>query len=148
MRTDCTSIGGSILYTYEYDFLDTLTKSNKLHLAKTFNNTTRYIDDIISLNNKHFGAHINGIYSPELELKETREFPHCAPYLDLLADIKDRLTFKLCDKRDDFNIPIVNSPHLDSNFAVKPAYGVYGSQLICYTWACSDYKYVNCLYRN
>ncbi len=61
-------------------------------------------------------------------------------YLDILVDIDGILTFKLFDKRDYFNFPIVNLPHLDSNIPVKPAYGVYISQLIRYFRACTYYS--------
>ncbi len=107
------------LYTYEYYFLDTLTKSSKIHLAIAFNNTSRYINDVISLNNKHFGIYINDIYLSEFELKETMKSANNASYLDILAYITVYLTFKFYDKRDNFNFPIDNFPHLD-----KLAYGV------------------------
>ncbi len=49
-------------------------------------------------------------------------------------NIKDHLTIKLYDKRDNFNFPILNCPHLNINIPVNPAYGVYISQV------CSYYK--------
>ncbi len=62
--TDCAPLLADLyLYTYEYDFLDSLTKSKKLHIAKKFDFTFRYIDDIISINNKHFNTHISDISS-------------------------------------------------------------------------------------
>ena len=48
--------------------------------------------------------------------------------------------FKLYDKRDDFNFPVVNFPFLSSNIPSAPAYGVYVSQLIRYARACSNYQ--------
>ncbi len=94
------------------------------------NFTFRYIDDVISINNKYFHTYINDIYPSELELKVTTEYTTTVSYYDLLADIDRILTFKMFNKRDDFNCPIVNFPHLNSNIPVKPAYGVYVSQLI------------------
>ncbi len=140
MSTDCAPLSADLyLYTYEYDFRDTFITSKRLHLAKRFNNTFRYIDDLISLNNKPFGIHINNIYPSELELTETTESSNSASYLDLhaLAYIKDHPTFQLYDKSDNFNFPIVNFPDLDSSIPVKLAYGVYISQLIRYNWTCS-----------
>jgi hypothetical protein len=43
------------------------------------------------------------------------------------------------DKRDDFNVPIVNFPFISSNIPVGAAYGVYISQLIRYSRDCSSY---------
>ncbi len=133
MGTDCVPLLAD-LYTYEYDFIDSLILL--IHLAKKFNFTFRYIDDFISINNKHF----SGIYPPELELKQTTESTTTVSYLDRLGDIDGFLTFKLFDKRDYFNFTIVNFLHLDSNIPVKPAYGVYVSQSIRYFRACTYYS--------
>jgi hypothetical protein len=59
-------------------------------------------------------------------------------YLDILHNIDSngRQTTLLYEKRDDFDIAIVNIPFLCSNIPLSPAYGVYVSQLIRYTSAC------------
>ena len=58
-----------------------------------------------------------------------------------MLSIKDnKLSYKLYDKRDDYNFDIVNFPYLDSNIPTGPAYGVYISQLIRYSRACLDYE--------
>ncbi len=86
------------------------------------------------------------IYLPELELKEITETTSTVSYRDILVDIDGFLTFKLFDKREYFNFPIVNFPHLNSNILVKAAYGVYVSQLIRYFHACTYYS--DLLYRH
>ena len=56
---------------YEYNYMKNLIKTN-LILAKKFNNTMRYIDDLLTLNNKCFESEIDNIillYTPELQLK-------------------------------------------------------------------------------
>ncbi len=64
----------------------------------------------------------------------------------LLHDHVLKFRHTLRDKRDYFNFPIVNFPHLDSNIPVKSAYGVYVSQLIRFL---SAYTYYNdFLYRH
>ena len=64
-----------------------------------------------------------------------------ASYLDLFLniDVDGRLHTKIYDKRDDFNFPIINFPFLSSNIPSAPSYGVYISQLIRYSRACSHY---------
>jgi hypothetical protein len=42
--------------------------------------------------------------------------------------------------KTDFNFPIVNFPFISSNIPAAPAYGVYISQLIRYSRACSSYQ--------
>ena len=130
------------LYSYEAEFIQTLIKSGKRHLAKSFCFTFRYIDDVLSINNPTFGDYINIIYPVELEIKDTTDADHHASYLDLLLkyDNFHRLQVKLYDKRDDFNFDIVNFPFLSSNIPQSPAYGVFVSQLIRYARASSLYE--------
>jgi hypothetical protein len=52
--------------------------------------------------------------------------------LHLEVDSEWRLRTKLYDKRDDFNIPIVNFRFIRSTFPAA-AYGVYISQMIGYS---------------
>ena len=65
-----------------------------------------------------------------------------ASYLDIHLEIdsEGRLITKHYDKRDDLNFPIVNLPFICSNILATPAYGVYISQLIRYSRACSSYQ--------
>ena len=49
-------------YSYEAEFIQNLIKSGKRQLAKSFNFTFRYIDDVLSLNNSKFSDYINDIY--------------------------------------------------------------------------------------
>lgn len=63
-----------------------------------------------------------------------------ASYLDISITIREnRYETAVYDKRDDFNFHIVNFPFLDSNIPVKPAYGVYISQLVRIGRVCEKY---------
>jgi hypothetical protein len=42
------------LYSYESEFLQKLVKDKKIHEARAFNFTYRYIDDVLSINNSRF----------------------------------------------------------------------------------------------
>ena len=129
-------------YSYEAEFIQTLIKSGKRHFAKSFCFTYRYIDDVLSINNPKFGNYIDDIYPAELEIKDTTDADHRVSYLDLdlSCDRDNRLKVKLYDKRDDFNIYIVNFPFLSSNIPQSQVYGVYVSQLIRYASASSAYS--------
>ena len=143
MGTNCAPLLADLfLYSYEADFLDGLIKNKDKKLAKSFNFSFRYIDDVLSLNNSRFGDYIHLIYPNELEIKDTTDSPKSASYLDLYLEIDSRgkLNTKLYDKRDDFNFPIVNFPFLSSNIPSAPAYGVYISQLIRFARACEQYR--------
>ena len=131
-----------VFFSYEAEFIQVLLKKNEKKLARSFNFTFRYIDDVLSLNNSRFGDFVDRIYPIEFEIKNTTYTDRSASYIDLHLEIdsRGRLRRKLYDKRDDFNVPIVNFPFICSNFSTAPAYGVYISQMIRYSGACCSYQ--------
>ena len=143
MGTNCAPLLADLfLYSYENEFLDKLIKEGKRKLARRFNLSYRYIDDLISFNNKRFKEFISDIYPKELTISETTESTSVASYLDLLftRDRSNNITTKLYDKRDAFGFHIVNFPFMSSNIPSAPAYGVYASQLVRYARCCSSYS--------
>jgi hypothetical protein len=137
MGTNCAPLLADLfLYLYEADFIQGLLKKNEKKLARSFNFTFRYIDDVLSRNNSRFGDFVDRIYPIELEIKDTTDTDRSASYLDLHLEVdsEGRLRTKLYDQRDDFNIPIVNCPFICSNIPAAPAYGVYISQMIRYSY--------------
>ena len=92
----------------------------------------RYIDDLISFNNKRFKEFISDIYPKEFTISETTESTSVASYLDLvfIRDNSNNITTKLYEKRDTFGFHIVNVPFMSSNIPSAPTYGVYASQPI------------------
>jgi hypothetical protein len=60
--------------------------------------------------------------------------------LHIKIDSEGRLRTMLYDKRDNFNFLIVNFPFICRNIPAAPAYGLYISQLIQYSRACSSYQ--------
>ena len=72
MGTNCAPLLADLfLYSYESEFLQKLVKDKKIHEARAFNFTYRYIDDVLSINNSRFAEFLPLIYPPELEVKET-----------------------------------------------------------------------------
>ena len=145
MGTNCAPLLTDLfLYSYEADFIHGLLKKNEKKLARSFNFTFRYIDDVhvLSLNNFRFGDFVDSIYPIELQIKDTKETDMSALYLELHLeiDIAGRLRTKLYNKRDDFDFPIVNFPFICSNIPAAPAYGVHISELIRYSRACGSYQ--------
>ena len=142
--TNCAPLLADLfLYSYENKFLDKLIKEGKRKLARKFNLSYHYIDDLISSNNKRFKEFISDIYPTELTISETTESTSVVSYLNLLfiRDKSNNITTKLYDKRDTFfGFHIVNFPFMSSNIPLAPAYGVYASQLIHYARCCSNYS--------
>jgi hypothetical protein len=72
MCTNCASLLADLfLYSYEADFIQRLVKKNEKKLARSFNFTFCYIDDVLSLNNSRFSDYFDRIYPIELEIKVT-----------------------------------------------------------------------------
>ena len=130
------------LYSYENEFLDKLIKEGKRKLARKFNLSYHYTDDLISFNNIVFKEFISEIYPKELTICETTASTSIASYLDLhfIRDKSNNIATKLYDKRDAFGFHIVNFPFISSNILSAPAYGVHASQLIRYTHCCLNYS--------
>ena len=132
MGTNCAPLlADFFLCSYEAGFMQVLLKKNEKKLARSFNFTFRYIDDVLSLNKSRFGGFVDRIYPIELEIKDTTNTDRSDPYPDIHIEN---------DKRDDFNFPIVNFPFICSNIPAAPAYGVYISQMIRYSRACGSYQ--------
>jgi hypothetical protein len=60
MGTNCAPLLADLfLYSYEADFIQELLRKNEKKLARSFNFTFRYIDDVFSLNNSRFGDFVD-----------------------------------------------------------------------------------------
>jgi hypothetical protein len=61
----------------------------KKELAVSFNHTSRYIYDVLSINNHNFHNYVHLIYKylDELKIKDTTESDKSASYLDILLNI-------------------------------------------------------------
>ena len=72
MGTNCAPLLADLfLYSYEADFIQGLLKKNEKKLARSFNFTFRYIDDVLSLNNSRLDDFVDRFYPIELEIKDT-----------------------------------------------------------------------------
>ena len=71
------------------------------------------------------------IYPPELQLNKANASDTEAPFLDLHLSISNGfVSFKIYDKRDDFDFDTANFPFLDGDVPHSTSYGVYISQPI------------------
>ena len=63
-------IADLFLYCYERDFMSDLQKSKRFDLIDMFNDTSRYLDDIFTIDNPEFEKHISDIYPSEIQLNK------------------------------------------------------------------------------
>ena len=60
-----------------------LSSDNQADVIKTFNSTSRYLDDLLNIDNPYFEGMVNQIYPPELQLNKANTSDSEAPFLDL-----------------------------------------------------------------
>ena len=81
----------------------------RFDLIDKFNDTSRYLDDIFTIDNPTFAEHIPDIYPRELQLNKANTSDKETSFLDLnIKVIGNDIHASVYDKRDDFGFPIVN----------------------------------------
>ena len=68
------------LYCYERDFMDSLNHDNQADDIEAFNSTSRYLDDLLIIDNPYFEGMVNQIYPPELQLNKANISDTEAPF--------------------------------------------------------------------
>ena len=139
MGTNCAPLAADLfLYCYERDFMDSLNHDNQADVIEAFNSTSRYLDDLLNIDNPYFEGMVNQIYPSELQLNKANISDTEAPFLDLHLSVANGfVSSKIFDKRDDFDFDIVNFPFLDGDVPRRASYGVYISQLIRFPRVCN-----------
>ena len=69
--TNCAPLVADLfLFCYEKDFLKSLTKEKRYALIYAFNSTSRYLDDLLNIDNIHVKHMVHRIYPVELQLNK------------------------------------------------------------------------------
>ena len=119
------------LFCYERDFMTSLSDVKQAEIIEAFNSTSRYLDDLLNIDNPYFEGMVNRIYPPKLQLNKANTSDTEAPFFDLHLSVSDGFaSSKIYDKRNDFDFDIVNFPFFDGHVPRSTSYGVYISQLI------------------
>ena len=105
MGTKCAPLVADLfLFCYERDFILSLSDNNQADIIQAFNSTSRYLDDLLNIDNPYFEQMVGQIYPTELQLNKANSSDTEAPFLDLnLSITNDIVSPKIYDKRDDFN---------------------------------------------
>ena len=115
-----------------------LSDEKQVDVIDAFKATSRYLDDILNINNVYFDNMVGQIYPSELQFNKACTSDTEAAFLDLHMSISnDIVSTKIYDKRDDFDFEVVNFPFLDGDVPRCTSYGVYISQLIRFARASS-----------
>ncbi|KAK3108234.1 hypothetical protein FSP39_003752 [Pinctada imbricata] len=132
MGTNCAPLVADLfLYAYEKEFIQNLQKQRKHDDVKCFISTSRYLDDILTIDNPVFEKYKDVIYPQELTLNKANFTDTETPFLDLnIKIVNGEIHTSVYDKRDDFGFNIVNFPWLGGDVPRLPSYGIYIPQLI------------------
>ena len=128
MGTNCAPplTADLFLFCYERDLMASLSYNKEAEIIQAFNSTSRYLDDLLNIDNPYFEGMMGRIYPPELQLNKANASDTEAPFLDLhLSILNGLVSSKIYYKRDK-----VNFPFLDGNVPRSTSYSVSIPQLI------------------
>ena len=84
MGTNCAPLFADLfLFCYERDFKMSLSDDKQADIIDAFNTTSRYLDDILNINNVYFDNMVSQIYPSELQLNKANTSDTKAAFLDL-----------------------------------------------------------------
>ena len=108
-----------------------LSADKDAEFIEAFNSTSRYLYNLLNIDNTYFDGMVKQIYLPKLQLNKAFIW-YWGPVSGFThSTISDGfVASKIYDKRDDFDFDIVNFPFLDGDIPRATFYGVYISQLI------------------
>ena len=71
------------LFRCERDFMLSLSDNNQTDIIEAFNSTSRYLDDLLNIDNPYFEQMVGQIYPTELQLNKEISSDTEAPFWDL-----------------------------------------------------------------
>ena len=80
-----------------------LSVNNQAGVIEAINSTSRYLEDLLNIDNPYFEQMVSQIYPIELQLNKANSFDTEATFLDLDLSITNGIvSSKIYDKQDDF----------------------------------------------
>ena len=81
MGTNCSPLVADLfLFCYERDFMLSLSDNNQTDIIEAFNLTSRYLDDLLNIDNPYFEQMVGQIYPTELQLDKANSSDTEAPF--------------------------------------------------------------------
>ena len=114
--------------------MDSLNHNSQTDFIEALNFTSRYLDDLLNIDNPYFEGMVNQMNTPELQLNEIQYLRYRSPLFLLRMNL---FLLNIYDKHDDFDFDIVNFQFLDGDVPRRDSYGEYISQLIRFARVCN-----------
>ena len=84
MGTNCVPLVADLfLFCYERDFMLSLLDNNRTDIIDAFKSTSRYLDDLLNIDNPWFEQMVGQINPTELQLKKADSSDSEAPFFGL-----------------------------------------------------------------
>ena len=81
MGTNCAPFVADLFcFCYERDFMKSLSRENKADIIEALNSTSRYLDDLLNIDNIYFDEMVDRIYPKELQLNRANSSDTEAPF--------------------------------------------------------------------
>ena len=81
MDTNCAPLVADLfLFCYERYFMKSLSPENQADIIEAFNTTSRYLDDLLNIDNIYFEQMVNRIYPAALQLSKANPSDTAAPF--------------------------------------------------------------------
>ena len=115
--TNCAPLVADLfLFCYERYFMLSLSGDNQSEVMEAFNSTSRYLDDLLNIDNTIFDSMANHIYPLEHQFNKANVSDTEASFLDLHLSISDGFVkTKIFDKWDDCDFDVLNFPFPDGD---------------------------------
>ena len=107
-----------------------LSEDNQSDVIEAFNSTSRYLDNLLNIDNNFFDSMVNHIYPSERQSNKANVLDTEVLFWIYIVYIGWFCQDLIYDKRDDFDFCIVNFPFLDGDVPRSTPCGVYISHLI------------------
>ena len=83
MGTYCAPLVADLfLFCYERDFMLSLSENNQTDIIEAFYSTSKYLDDLLYIDNPYFEQMVGQIYPTELQLNKANYFDTEAPLVN------------------------------------------------------------------
>ena len=94
MGTNCAPLVADLfLFCYERVFMMSFSADKDAEIIEAFNSTSRYLYDLLNIDNTYFDGTVKQIYPSELQLNTANSSDTAASFLDLHLIISDSFVF-------------------------------------------------------
>ena len=93
MSTHCAPFVADLLFCYERDFITTLSDVKQAEIIEAFKSKSRYLDDLLNIDNPYFEGMVNRIYPTEMQLNKSNTSDTEAPFFGFAFIYFKRICF-------------------------------------------------------